>query len=204
MANYSQFVICLWFICILKAFNNGDVDIADVINLASCLPFGSCRQCLLPLAIPFPSPIPFRFFRFLYFILYFLYSYLNTICNTYKRHSISTWSPNKGHSHWDFPHGMLSICHRRLWWAQSSAPSVSSSLICRPENVSALIKFCTDFQVDKRPYSCGSVRLFSFFFSFFSKFVEIFYVLQFKIYCCLLGVLCDLCGYYKFYSANNT
>lgn len=198
MANYSQFVICLWFICILKAFNNGDVDIADVINLASCLPFGSCRQCLLPL-------LPFRFFRFLYFILYFLFSYLNTICNTYKRHSISTWSPNKGHSHWDFPHGMLSICHRRLWWAQSSAPSVSSSLICRPENVSALIKFCTDFQVDKRPYSWGSVRLFSFiFFSFFSKFVEIFYVLQFKIYCSLLGVLCDLCGYYKFYSANNT
>lgn len=115
--------------------------------------FWQLSAMLAPLAIPFPSPIPFRFFRFLYFILYFLYSYLNTICNTYKRHSISTWSPNKGHSHWDFPHGMLSICHRRLWWAQSSAPSVSSSLICRPENVSALIKFCTDFQVDKRPYS---------------------------------------------------
>lgn len=145
---------------------------------------------------------------FIFFILYFLFSYLNTICNTYKRHSISTWSPNKGHSHWDFPHGMLSICHRRLWWAQSSARSVSSSLICRPENVSALIKFCTaDFQVDKRPESWGSVRLFSntfSFFSFLSKFVEIFYVLQFKIYCSLLGVLCVLCGYYKFYSDNNT
>lgn len=180
MANYSQFVICLWFICILKAFNNGDVDIADVINLAGCLPFGSCRQCslLFPyLLTRFPLSFVFlAFFFIFYFILYFLFSYLNTICNTYKRHSISTWSPNKGHSHWDFPHGMLSICHRRLWWAQSSARSVLSSLICRPENVSALIKFCTDLKVDKRegerereassPEAQFGVRLFSSFFFF--------------------------------------
>lgn len=129
---------------------------------------------LIPSFFRFPC-----FFFIFYFILYFLYSYLNTICNTYKRHSISTWSPNKGHSHWDFPHGMLSICHRRLWWAQSSARSVSSSLICRPENVSALIKFCTDLKVDKRERgrerqggleSWGTIWssfVFLFFFSFF-------------------------------------
>lgn len=199
MANYSQFVICLWFICILKAFNNGDVDIADVINLASCLPFGSCRQCLLPLA-----SIPFRFFRFLYFILYFLFSYLNTICNTYKRHSISTWSPNKGHSHWDFPHGMLSICHRRLWWAQSSAPSVSSSLICRPENVSALIKFCTDFQVDKRPYSWGSVRLFSFFFFFsLANLSKYFMFCNLKFIAACLGFYVTCVGIINFIAATT-
>lgn len=83
---------------------------------------------------------------------------------------------------------MLSICHRRLWWAQSSARSVSSSLICRPENVSALIKLCTDFQVDKSvggsenerererergscPEAQFGVRLFSFSF-LFCKFVQ--------------------------------
>lgn len=143
IANYSQFVICLWFICILKAFNgdddsdsDGDGDDDDgVINFSWLSTFLLAVGKFLP------------FFWVIFSGIHSIYIYildLNTICNTYKRHSISTWSPNRGRSHLDFPHGMLSICHRRLWWAQSSARSVSSSLICRPAKcVSALIKFRT-------------------------------------------------------------
>lgn len=138
---------------------------------------------------------------------------LNTICNTYKRHSISTWSPNKGRSHLDFPHGMLSICHRRLWWAQSSAPSVSSSLICRPGKcVAALIKFRPQTREQTIPNhpspsttlqrKCPEAQFFVLFFVFFVCVCVIFLqicrnilCLQFKIYCCILWVLCDLCGH---------